>query len=339
MAEKQAHVLPQQHKGWTMRKAAIGLGLAALLGAGFGANAQPAADAYPSQTVRIVVPFSAGSITDGLARVLADELGRAWKQSVIVENRPGIAGTASVAKSAPDGYTLMLTSNGHTIASVVNKNLPYDPAKDFAGVAQVATVPQTLIIPPDLPAKTLTEWIALVRSKPGEMNFSSAGLASTSYLGAELLKQTAKLNIVHIPQRGAPEAVTSVMRGDSQLFFLGVNLAAELHNTGKVRAIAVSTAKRSPALPDVPTVAEAGLPEYQYDAWFAVMAPAATPKPIVDKVNQEILRVLRIPEIGERLTRQGVDISTATPEAFDAKFKSEVERNSAMLRAAGVGAN
>jgi tripartite-type tricarboxylate transporter receptor subunit TctC len=325
--------------GSTMNKAGIWLGVTALLGLTCGAAAQPSADAYPSQTVRIVVPFSAGSITDGLARVLADELGKAWKQSVIVENRPGIAGTATVAKSAPDGYTLMLTSNGHTIASVVNKSLPYDPAKDFAGVAPVATVPQALIIPPDLSAKTLTEWLALARAKPGEMNFSSAGLASTSYLGAELLKQTAKINIVHIPQRGAPEAVTSVMRGDSQLFFLGVNIATELHNSGKIRAMAVSTAKRSAALPDVPTVAEAGLPEYKYDAWFAVMAPAATPQSIINKVNQEIGRVLRIPEIADRLTRQGVDIDFGPAGAFDAQFKSEVERNSAMLRAAGVGGN
>jgi tripartite-type tricarboxylate transporter receptor subunit TctC len=322
-----------------MSKAAIWFGVMVLLGSTCGAAAQPSADAYPNQTVRIVVPFSAGSISDGLARVLADELAKAWKQSVIVENRPGIAGTASVAKSAPDGYTLMLTSNGHTIASVVNKSLPYDPAKDFAGVAPVASVPQALIVPPDLSAKTLTEWLALARSKPGELNFSSAGLASTSYLGAELLKQTAKINVVHIPQRGAPEAITSVMRGESQLFYLGVNIAAELHNSGKVRAIAVSTAKRSPALPDVPTVAEAGLPEYKYDAWFAVMAPGGTPQPIINKVNQEIGRVLKIPEIADRLTRQGVDIEFGPANAFDTQFKSEVERNSATLRAAGVGAN
>src|SRR3954464_6075267 len=169
--------------GSTMSKAAIWLGVTALLALTGGAAAQPSADAYPNQTVRIVVPFSAGSITDGLARVLADELAKAWKQSVIVENRPGIAGTASVAKAAPDGYTLMLTSNGHTIASVVNKNLPYDPAKDFAGVTEVAEVPQALIVPPDLAVKNVKEFIELARQSPGKMNFTSAGLASTSYLG------------------------------------------------------------------------------------------------------------------------------------------------------------
>ena len=232
-------------------------GVAALFGSAPGALAQ---SDYPNQRVTIIVPFSAGSITDGLARVLADRLGDMWKQQVIVENRPGIAGTASVARSAPDGYTLMLTSNGHTIGAVVNKNLPYDPAKDFAGVTEVATVPQALIVPPDLPAKNVTEFVALAKASPGKMNFSSAGLASTSYLGAELLKQTAKIDIVHVPNKGAPEAITSVMRNDSQLFFLGVNLAIELKQAGKIKVIAVSTPKRSPAMADVPTVAESGLP-------------------------------------------------------------------------------
>jgi tripartite-type tricarboxylate transporter receptor subunit TctC len=313
-----------------------GLMLSAALAAAAGsADAQPAS--YPTQMVRIVVPFSAGSITDGLARVLADKLAERWQQQVIVENRPGIAGTAYVAKAVPDGHTLMLTSNGHTIGAVVNKNLPYDPAKDFAGVTEVAEVPQALIVPPDLPAKNVTEFIALARKSPGKMNFSSAGLASTSYLGAELFKQTAKIDIVHIPNKGAPEAVTSVMRNDSQLFYLGVNLAVELNQSGKVRAIAVSTAKRSPALPDVPTVAESGLPDYKYEAWFAVMAPAGTPKPILNKVSEDIVGILRTPDVAEKLTRQGVEIVYSTPDKFDAVLKADVERNSAILKAAGVG--
>lgn len=293
---------------------------------------------YPNQTVRIVVPFSAGSSTDSLARVLSDELTKLWKQTVVVENRPGIAGTNSVAKSAPDGYTLMLTSNGHTIGAVVNANLPFDPANDFVGVTPVASVPQALIVPPNLPAKNLPEFIALARAEPGKMNFSSAGLASTSYLGAEILKQTAKINIVHIPQKGAPEAVTSVMRGDSQLFFLSVHLATELHTSGKVRAIAIAKDKRTPVLPDVPTIAESGVPEYEYDSWFGVLAPAGTPKPILDKVAGDIARVLREPALAARLTKQGVEINVTTPDLFDKQLKDEVKRNSAMLRAAGVGA-
>ena len=241
-----------------MKHSRIALGILGLFAAASAAPAQT--PDYPNQTVRIVVPFSAGSSTDSLARVLSDELTKLWKQTVVVENRPGIAGTNSVAKSTADGYTLMLTSNGHTIAAVVNRNLPFDPAKDFVGVTPVASVPQALIIPPDLPAKNLSEWLALARAKPGEMNFASAGLASTSYLGAEVLKQTAKINIVHIPQRGAPEAITSVMRGDSHLFFLSVHLATELHNSGKIRAMAIARDKRTAVLPEVPTIAEAGLP-------------------------------------------------------------------------------
>ncbi len=303
-----------------------------------GAFAQTAGD-YPNQRVTIVVPFSAGSITDGLARVLADKLTDIWKQQVIVENRPGIAGTASVARAAPDGYTLMLTSNGHTIGAVVNRNLPYDPAKDFAGITEVASVPQALIVPPDLPAKNVSEFVALAKASPGKMNFSSAGLASTSYLGAELLKQTAKIDIMHVPNKGAPEAVTSVMRNDSQLFFLGVNLAIELRQAGKIKVIAVSAPKRSPAMPDVPTVSESGLPTYEYDAWFAVMAPANTPRPVLDKVARDIAGILKTPDVAERLTKQGVDIVFNTPDVFDKTLKTDVERNSGILRAAGVGAN
>ena len=310
--------------------------IAVLAFAGQSAFAQSDAS-YPNQTVRIIVPFSAGSITDGLARVLADRLAEIWKQQVIVENRPGIAGTASVAKSAPDGYTLILTSNGHTIASVVNKNLPYDPAKDFVGVTEVATVPQVLIVPPELPVKSVKDFIALANSTPGKLNFASAGLASTSYLGAELFKQMAKIDIVHIPHKGAPESITSVMRNDSQLFFLGVNLSVELAKAGKIHALAISTAKRSAALPNVPTVAESGLPGYAYDAWFGVLAAASTPPAIVAKVSQDIGRVLQMPDVAEKLTRQGVDIVFNTPEVFDKILKTDVESNSKVLRAAGVG--
>jgi tripartite-type tricarboxylate transporter receptor subunit TctC len=313
----------------------VGLAAAAWI-AGAGIAWGQGLQGYPNQTVRIVVPFSAGSSTDSLARVLSDELTKLWKQTVVVENRPGIAGTNSVAKATPDGYTLILTSNGHTIAAAVNSSLPFDPAKDFVGVTPVASVPQALIVPPNLPAKNLPEWIALARAKPGEMNFASAGLASTSYLGAEVLKQTARINIVHIPQKGAPEAVTSVMRGDSHLFFLSVHLATELHTGGKVRAIAITKDKRTPVLPDVPTIAESGLPEYQYDSWFGVLAPAGTPKPILDKVSADIGRVLRNPDLAARLTKQGVEIHVTTPEVFDAQLKDEVKRNSAMLRAAGI---
>ena len=297
--------------------------------------AQTDAGQYPNQTVRIIVPFSAGSTTDGQARAIADKLSDFWKQQVIVENRPGIAGTASVARSTADGYTLMLTSNGHTIASVINKNLPYDPVKDFVGITQVSTVPVGFVVPPDLSAKTIKDFIALAKDKPGTLNFASAGRASSSYLAAEVFKQTAKIDITHIPHKGAPEALTSILRGESQLFTTSVSQALDLHATKKVAILAVT--RKVAALPDVPTVAEAGLPEYVYDSWFGVLAPAGTPRAIVNKVSQDIARALQLPDVHERMTRQGVVIITQTPEQFDEIIRRDTERFTRMLTEAGVG--
>lgn len=314
---------------------AFALGVASIMAS----TPSHAQGAYPNQIVRFVVPFSAGSVTDGLARLLADELSKIWQHQVIVENRPGIAGTGSVAKSAPDGYTLMLTSNGHTILAVVNKNLPFDPGKDFVGVTQVASVPQTLIIPPNLGVATVKDFIALAKQKPGQLNFASAGLASAAFLGAETFKEAAQIDLVHVPYKGSPEAVTSVMRGDSHLYYLTANLAVELGQAGKVKVMAVSSPKRVAALPDVPTVSESGLPGYTYDSWFGVMAPANTPPAVLKKASDDIGRVLKMPHIADRLSKQGVDIVASGPQAFDALIKRDVERNTALLRKAGVGAN
>jgi tripartite-type tricarboxylate transporter receptor subunit TctC len=309
--------------------------VAALLVGASSALAQTDAPQYPNQTVRIIVPFSAGSTTDGQARVIADKLSDMWKQQVIVENRPGIAGTASVARATADGYTLMLTSNGHTIASVINKNLPFDPVKDFAGITQVSTVPVGFVVPPEWIGKTLKDFTALAKDKPGTLNFASAGRASSSYLAGETYKQTAKINITHIPHKGAPEALTSILRGESQLFTTSVSQAIELYATKKVGMLAVT--RKVAALPDVPTVAEAGLPEYSYDSWFGVMAPAGTPRAIVNKVSQDIARALQLPEVNERMTRQGVVIITQSPEQFDELIKKDAERFTKMLTDAGAG--
>jgi len=294
---------------------------------------------YPNQMVRIVVPFSAGSITDGLARIVADKLGEVWKQQVIVENRAGLPGTTGVAKAAPDGYTLMLTSNGHTIAGVINKNLQYDPVKDFAGVTQVAAVPMVMIVPPDFPAKSLKEFITMAKEKPGQLNFSSAGVASTSFLSAEILRQNAEVNMVHVPYKGAPEAVTAVVRGDAQMYFAPIPSAQELGAAGKVRVIAINSARRVPQLPDTPTVAEAGLPNYKYDSWFGIMAPAGTPKPILNKISQDIATVLEMPDVKQKLEVQGSIPAPNTPEQFDAIIKSDTDRYGKILRDAGVGTN
>jgi tripartite-type tricarboxylate transporter receptor subunit TctC len=319
-----------------MKRISLLLGMAALVASSSFASAQ---GDYPNQMVRIVVPFSAGSITDGLARILADKLTQIWKQQVIVENRAGLPGTTGVAKAAPDGYTLMLTSNGHTIAGVINKNLQYDPVKDFAGVSQVAAVPMVMIVPPDFPAKTLKEFLEMAKDKPGQLNFSSAGVASTSFLSAEIMRQNAKVNMVHVPFKGAPEAVTSVVRGDTQMYFAPIPTAQELGLAGKVRVMAINSAKRMPQLPDTPTVAEAGLSDYKYESWFGVMAPAGTPKPILNKVSKDIAAVLAMPDVKEKLEVQGSFPAPTTPDQFDAIIKSDTERYGKILRDAGVGTN
>jgi tripartite-type tricarboxylate transporter receptor subunit TctC len=294
-----------------------------------------AAQTYPNQIVRIVVPFSAGSITDGLARILADKLAEIWKQQVIVENRPGIPGTTGVAKSMPDGYTLMLTSNGHTIAGALNKNIQFDPVKDFAGVSRVAAVPLVAIVPPDLPVKNLREFIALATEKPGQLNFSSAGVASTSYLSAEIFRQDAKINIVHVPYKGAPEATTAVIRNDAQLYFAPIPSTQELSATGKVKALAINSAQRVSQLPDVPTVAET-LPGYKYDSWFGVLAPAGTPQPILTKVSEDIAKVLQMPDVRDKMLQQGSIPAPTTPAEFDAINKADTERYGKILRDAGI---
>jgi tripartite-type tricarboxylate transporter receptor subunit TctC len=318
----------------------VGLSVAVLLAAESAAFAQPTTGAqYPNQMVRIVVPFSAGSNTDGQARIIADKLSDLWKQQVIVENRPGVAGTASVTKAAPDGYTLMLTSSGHPVANVINRAAPFDPVKDFAGVTQTTGVPAALIVPPDFPAKTVSDFIALARQKPGGLNFASAGTASTSYLAGEVFKQVAKIDIVHIPHKGAPEAMTSILRNDSQLYFASANSTTELIEAKKIGVIAVSSGKRFPPLPNVPTVKEAGLAGYEYDSWFGVLAPTGVPKPVLNKVSQDIARVLRMPDVAEKMKSQGLVVATQSPDEFDALIKSEADRYGKILREAGVGTN
>jgi tripartite-type tricarboxylate transporter receptor subunit TctC len=303
-------------------------------------GAAPAQDAatFPNQTVRIIVNLSAGSVADGLARAVAEKLSKAWNQQVIVDNRPGLAGTAAVAKAAPDGYTLLVASNGHTIAPVVNKNLPFE-MRELVGVSKFASVPLVLVSPPDFPANTVQEFVALAKSKPGTFNFASAGIASAAYLAAEFFRQATKIDIQHIPYRGAPEASTSVMRGDSHLYFFGVNLAAELKAAGKIRTLAVATPQRNPAMPDLPTVAESGWPEYSFDAWFGMLAPAGVPKPILEKISREVARAMQSPDVYERLTKQGLEVETNMPEAFDAVIQRDIARYGKMLRDAGLAAD
>jgi len=287
---------------------------------------------YPEQLVRIVVPFSAGSMTDLLARVIADKLQQRWNKDVIVENRPGLAGTSSVAKGAADGYTLMLTSNGHTVISHLNKNLAFDPVKDFVGVTQVATTPLILLVPPESPSKSVKDLIEAARAKPGALNYSSAGLGSTTGIAGTLFKHTTNTDIVHVAFRGLPETHTAIIRGDVAMGFSFFSAAGDLVQSGKVRALAVTGASRLNVLPEVATFSEAGLPTFQYDSWFGILAPAATPKAIVAKVSRDVALVLAMADVKARFEPQGALLVSTSPERFDEILKEDTARYATLFK-------
>ena len=311
------------------------LALAALTAASVLTAAPLSAQNFPTQRVTIVVPFGAGSITDIMARILADDLGKRWNQQVIVENKPGLAGTASVAKAAPDGHTILLTSNGHTVANLVSKSAPFNPVTDFAGVTRVCSVPLYLIGHPGMTAKTLKEVIALAKEKPGTLNFSSPGLASTTFIAGALFRKTAGIKIVHVPFKSAPDAVTAVIRGDAHMYFAPVNLTKDLAAAGKVRAIAAATEKRIPDMPQVPTFTEAGLP-FVYDSWFGVLAPAAVPRPIIEKLNRDFVASIKSAEVNAKLLAQFVIPVTDTPAAFDKRIREETANLTQVFKEAGI---
>jgi tripartite-type tricarboxylate transporter receptor subunit TctC len=264
-------------------------------------------------------------------------MGRKWGQQVIVENRPGLAGTAAGAKATPDGHTLILTSNGHTVAGLVTKDPPFDPVKDFAGISRIGSAPLFLISNPELPAKTLKEVIDLAKAQPGKLNFSSPGLASTTFIAGAQFRRAAGINIVHVPFRSAPDAVTAVIRGDAQLYFAPVNLARDQSAVGKVRAIAAATAQRIPEMPDVPTFTQAGLP-FVYDSWFGLITQAAVPKPIVEKISKDWAEVLKTPEVKEKLAKQFLIGVSDTPAAMDKIIRDETAALTETFKAAGIGA-
>ncbi len=295
--------------------------------------------AFPNQTVKIVVPFTPGSNTDILARYLADKLAPVWKQNVIVENKPGIPGTIAAANAEPDGHTLMLTSNGHTIISAITKDLVIDPIKDFAGVIQMASVPVVLVVPPSLPVTSVKELIDLARQKPGTLNFTSAGIASSNYIAGEMFKQGAKIDIVHIPYKGTPETLTSLMRGEAQITLAFLSTAQGQIQSGQLKALAIAAPKRSPIIPDVPTFAEAGMPEFQYDAWFGLMAPAKTPAAVIKKINEDVAAIVQTPDAQKRWESLGATPVVTTPEQFNATIRSDADRYGKMLKAAGVNPN
>jgi tripartite-type tricarboxylate transporter receptor subunit TctC len=306
-----------------MKKLWLGVAaLAALIGA---ASAPASAQNWPTQRVTIVVPFGAGSVTDILARLFADEMSKRWGQQVIVENKGGLAGTASVAKAAPDGYTLMVTSNGHTVAGLVTKDPPFDPVKDFSGITRLGSAPLFLISNPGLAVTNLKEAIDAAKAQPGKLNFSSPGLASTTFIAGAMFRKQTGIDIKHIPFKGAPESVQAVLRNDVQMYFAPVNLTKELAEAGKVRAIATVTPQRLPEMPDVPTFRESGF-DFTYDSWFGLMTQSGVPRDIVKKINQDVVASLQSPEVKDKLAKQFVIGVIDTPEAFDKIISDDVAR-------------
>jgi len=305
------------------------LALTTSLGASL-SSAQTAAQNYPQKPIRMIVPFTPGGSTDILARSIGQELSKAWGQSVIIENIAGAGGSIGAdkaAKSPADGYTLLM---GHIGTLAVNPSLypklPYNPVKDFAPVAWVARVPNVLVVNPNVPAKSVQELVALAKSKPGQLSYGSGGNGSAANLATEYFKMQTETAILHIPYRGTAPAVTDLMGGQIQMLFTGAPAVMGQVKNGQLRALAVSSPKRLDALPDLPTVAEAGYKNFEADQWYGVVAPAGTPRDIVLKLNQQINLALNSAELKKRLTTEGAVATPDTPEAFGKLIAQEIER-------------
>jgi tripartite-type tricarboxylate transporter receptor subunit TctC len=301
------------------------------------------AQAYPSKPVTIVVPFAAGGTTDILARVIGQALTKELGQSVIVDNRAGAGGNigaAIAAKASADGHTLLMGTVGtHAINQSLYKKLPFDPVKDFAPLTRVAMVPNLLVANPGKPYKNVKELIAYAQANPGKVNFGSSGSGSSIHLSGELFNSLAKVDMVHVPYKGSSPAVTDLLGGQIDIMFDNMPSAIQHVRSGKLRPLAVTTAKRSPELPDVPTIAEAGVPGYEATSWFGMFAPAATPAPIVARLNEALVKVLADPEVKKKLAEQGAEPYAEKPEQFAAFIRNESEKWSKVVKASGASAN
>jgi tripartite-type tricarboxylate transporter receptor subunit TctC len=290
---------------------------------------------YPSRPVRIIVPFPPGGAADTLARIYGQRMSEDWKQPVIVENRPGaggIIGTEAAAKAAPDGYTLLVVTVGHAVNASLMPKLPYDTAADLAPVALLATLPSLVVVNPGLPAKDVKDLIALAKAKPGSITYASSGTGSTSHMSAALLASMAGVSMVHVPYKGASAALNDVMGGQVQMTIDVAVSAVPQVKAGKLRALAITSAKRSSLLPDLPTLAESGVPGYEFTAWYAMLAPAKTPASIVDKVSGEAKRIAGLPEVKEKLNALGAEPASATPAETGALVKSEMQRWAKLIK-------
>jgi tripartite-type tricarboxylate transporter receptor subunit TctC len=317
----------------TWRRGALAVVTACMAAVAF---AQP----YPNHAIRLVVPFPAGGTTDILARAAAQKLTEALGQSVVVDNRPGAGGNIGaelVAKAAPDGYTLLMGTVGtHAINPSLYAKMPYDHVKDFVPIILVAGVPNVLVVNPSLPINSVADLIKLAKAKPGTINFASSGSGTSIHLSGELFKTMAGVDMTHVPYKGSAPALTDVMGGQVQIMFDNLPSSLALIKSGKLRAVAVTSLQRAPALPDVPTIAESGLPGFEASSWFGILAPAGTPAPIVAKINAEVNKWLQSPEAKEQLLAQGAAAAGGSPEQFVAHIRAETDKWAKVVKASGA---
>ena len=296
---------------------------------------------FPAKPVRIIVPFPAGGSADYFSRMIGQKLSESWSQQVIVENRPGAAtviGTQFVARAPADGHTLLVMANSFTINASLRSNLPYDNNKDFAPVTQLVTSSNVIVVHPSVPAKTFAEFLALARAKPGMLNFSAVGPGGTQHIAGELLKSAAKIDMGYVPFAGGAPAVLAVLGGHVGVCIANVQEVATHVEAGKLRALAVTSRERDPAMKNVPTVAESGYPDYAVSTWWGLLAPAGTPADVVAKISAEIGRVLKLPDVSAKLTSQSLYPAPSTPAQFDAHIKSETARYAKIVKEAGIKA-
>jgi tripartite-type tricarboxylate transporter receptor subunit TctC len=301
------------------------------------AHAQQAA--YPGKSIRFILPFPPGGPTDLLGRIIAQKLAEQLGQPVVADNRGGAGGNLGVglaAKSPPDGYTVVLSSPLIALGPSLYTKLDYDPAKDLAPISLVAVIQNIMLVHPTVPAKTLKEFIQLARARPGKLNFGSGGTGTTTHLASELLKGLAGINMVHVPYKGTGVALISLISGQIDMLVMAVPAAAAQVNAGKVRALAVLSAQRERALPNVPTAKEAGVDNFEVPIWYGILAPAGTPRDIVNRLNLELNKAVTTPEVRERLTTAGVEPMTNTPEQFANFIKSETVRYAKVIKNAGI---
>jgi tripartite-type tricarboxylate transporter receptor subunit TctC len=313
--------------------------LVTALGAGLLAAPFALSQPYPSKPVRLIVGFAPGGVVDVPARIVAAKLGEIWRTPVVVENRTGAGGSiaADVAAKAPaDGYTLLLCGTGHAVNPSFYKKLPYDPIKDFAAISMIGSTPNVLLVQPSAQTTTVSGFIAYAKANPGKVSIGSAGIGSSQHLSIELFKLMTETDIVHVPYKGGALALADLLGGQLPAVVSGLTTGITSIRAGKVRALGVTSAKRSPQMPELATIAESGVPGFEVTAWTGLCAPAALPKPLVAKLNADMVKLLSMPDTQRRLAEQGVDTAPTTPEQFAEFIKSEIVKWAKVVKDAGI---